>query len=160
MTQSFKIYRIICTLTDKALVSGTDMPCFTRYGRPPHWHERGFWSASGGAFWKTEPAVRKHLQNLCHDWSRKWAPSRYPRYPGQQDTWTVATPGSADWSRLRFLRVEQIYVSNYATTLLSASDFMGVPIPTPDGAERVHTGPLPAASADQKPAPSSSRGDQ
>jgi hypothetical protein len=130
MPKPFRIYRIICTLTDKALVGGSDHATWAGpWNRPDQhaWHERGTWSASGGAFWKGEQAVRRHLQNLCHDWVNRNAPSRWPRYEGQRDYWTEVVPGSADWSRLAHLRVEQIYISNYATTTLLASDFMGIP---------------------------------
>lgn len=132
MSRPFKIYRIVCALTDKALVSGSDQPVWYGgqhpSGRPLPWHCRGSWSSVGGAFWKTENSVRKHLQNLCHDWMRKSRPHAYPRYPNQTVSWTEPTPGGADWSRLRFLRVEQIYISTYATTLLTASDFMGMAV--------------------------------
>lgn len=131
MPKPFKIYRIINTLTDKALVTGSNLPLWYGgvhpHGRALSWHERGTWSSSGGAFWKSEQAVRKHLQNLCHDWATRSALSPWPRYEGQRDYWTVPLPGQADWSRLAHLRVEQIYVSDYATTTLLASDFMGIP---------------------------------
>lgn len=134
MPKPFKIYRIICTLTDKALVTGSNnAPWFGgRHpsGRPLRWHERGSWS-QGGAFWKTENSVRRHLQNLCHDWVQKSALTQYQRYEGERHYWTEAAPGPADWSRLQFLRVEQIYVSNYATTSLLAADFMGIPLGEP-----------------------------
>lgn len=128
MPKPFKMYRIICTLSDKALVTGSNNgPWGGWHHRAREWHERGTWSASGGAFWKSEGAVRKHLQNLCHDWINRHAPARYPRYSGESTWWTEVVPGSADWSRLAVLRVEQIYISNYATTTLLASDFMGIP---------------------------------
>jgi hypothetical protein len=135
VSQSFKLYRIVCTLNGKALISNSDAA--TRpMGHPPYsrlgWHDRGFWSDTG-AFWKREASVRRHLQNLCHDWVRKSAPSRYqdPRFKHvQHDHWTEVVPGPADWSRLQHLRVEQIYVTSHTTTTLSASDFMGIPAPT------------------------------
>src|ERR1700761_2725845 len=122
MPKPFKIYRIICTLTDKALVTGSDHAVWAGRSRPMSWHERGTWS-SGGAFWKSEGSIRRHLQNLCHDWVNRRTPARFPRYEGQCDYWTQVVPGSADWSRLALLRVEQIYVSNHQTTTLFASDF-------------------------------------
>lgn len=128
MPQAFKMYRIICAITDKALVSGSDSahahlagPGFKgRYKGA--WYERGTWARGGGAFWKTEWTVKKHLQNLCHDWDRKWGPSGH-----YSDTWMEAIPGPPDWSRLNDLRVEQIYITDYTTTQLLASDFMGIP---------------------------------
>ncbi len=136
MPRPFKIYRIICTLTDKGLVSGSDWPTRS-HGYHPNlhpgkWHERGSWSATGGTFWKTEAAVRRHLQNLCHDWATRSRPSYYPRWPNERVYWheVISGPpcwGQPDWSRLQFLRVEQIYITNYATTSLLASDFMGIP---------------------------------
>src|SRR5258708_689338 len=108
MPQAFKMYRIVCTITDKALVSGSDCPhghlvdpgFRGRY--KGEWYERGYWSRSDGAFWKTEWTVKKHLQNLCHDWERKSAPSRWPRYEGQHDDWCAVIPDSLDWSRLKY----------------------------------------------------------
>jgi hypothetical protein len=139
---AFKLYRIVCAANGKALVSGSD--CQTRVMDYPSlrllpWYDRGCWSDSG-AFWKREATVRRHLQNLCHDWINKSAPARYPRYPNQRVYWTEALPGPADWSRLALLRVEQIYVTKHTTTTLSASDFMGIPdagaSPSPPQVER------------------------
>ncbi len=133
MPRPFKIYRITCTLTDKSLVSGSSNAVWFGgqhpSGLPLQWHQRGSWSSTGGAFWKTESTVRRHLQNLCHDWVLRTALARWPRYEGQREYWTEPLPGPADWTRLRVLRVEQIYISNYATTLLPAMDFMGIPEP-------------------------------
>lgn len=129
MTHSFKIYRIVCTLSGKALISGSNnAPWFGGLhpsGRQLRWDKRGSWSAVG-AFWKTENSVRKHLRNLCYDWKNCSALSRYPRYEGQREHWTEACAGP-DWSRLQHLRVEQVYVTNHTTTTLLASDFMGIP---------------------------------
>ncbi len=130
---SFKLYRIICTINGKALISGSDNQTRSsdfRRLRPVlgPWYDRGFWSDTG-AFWKREPTVRRHLQQLCHDWVNKSAPARYPRYEGQRDYWVERLPGPADWSRLQYLRVEQIYVTKHTTTTLDASDFMGIPRP-------------------------------
>src|SRR6185312_6328707 len=98
MPKPFKIYRIINALTDKALVSGSDHALWggQRPGRVLQWHERGTWALSGGSFWKTEASVRKHLQNLCHDWVNRNASARWPSYPGQCDWWPEVVPGSAD----------------------------------------------------------------
>lgn len=134
MAGSFKLYRIVCTLTGKALVSGSDEPvwCGGRHpsGRPLAWHNRGSWSQHG-AFWKTENAVRKHLRNLCHDWARRSAPSRYPRYEGERVHWREPITLAPDWSRLKHLRVEQIYVTSHTTTAFDAADFMGIAVEVP-----------------------------
>src|SRR5690242_4315447 len=72
----FTIYRIICTITGKALVSGSDNPHSHRC--PPgfpnqsgQWYERGQWGRSSAQFWRTKDGVKKHLMNLCHDWGRE-----------------------------------------------------------------------------------------
>lgn len=127
MPQPFKMYRIICTLTDKTLVSGSNYPNCAPIGHQRQWWLRGQWSNTAGAFWKSENTVRKHLQNLCHDWMSKSAPSRWPRYANQRDYWMEAIPGAADWSRLAHLRVEQIHVTNHSAVILPAHDFMGIP---------------------------------
>jgi hypothetical protein len=129
MGQAFKIYRIVCTLTGKAFVSGSANACWANHpSRAPHWHERGSWSHTG-AFFKTENTIRRHLLNLCFNWSNR---SNWDAYKAGREkyfrTWTVRpTAVPPDYSRLQYLRVEQIYVSDYATTTLLASDFMGIP---------------------------------
>jgi|SRR6185312_9634399 len=132
MPAAFKIYRIICTITDKALVYGSDYPnsrAAYSYGRgDPVWFERGSWSDKGGTFWKTDGAVKKHLQNLCHDWVSKHAPVQYPRYVGELNFWREMIPGTLDWSRLEHLTVEELLVTNYSMTRLNASNFMGIPM--------------------------------
>lgn len=128
MPAAFKLYRIICTITDKALVYGSDYshhhlagPGFKgRYKGV--WYERGQWSQTGGSFWKTEWTVKRHLQNLCHDWERKWGASGH-----YSDTWMAVIPGSLDWSRLKDLSVEELLVTKYSTIKLAAADFMGIP---------------------------------
>lgn len=122
MPQPFKMYRIVCTVTDKALVYGSNFA--TGCGR--HWYERGHWSHSDGAFWKKEYTVKRHLQNLCHDWCNKSAPSRWPQYEGQHEYWTEIIPWSLDWSRLQYLTVEEFRVTAYSTVKLQAADFMGI----------------------------------
>ena len=121
MPAAFKMYRIVCVLTDKALVSGSDLPHehLTWRRQPPQWHDRGWWSRTGGTFWKGEDTVRRHLQNLCRDWDRVWSPNR-------AITWTQPISGP-DWTRLQHLRVEQFYVTDYSITKIAASDFMGIP---------------------------------
>jgi hypothetical protein len=130
-----KMYRIICTVTGKALVSGSNMPnsrpAYAYGAGEPIWFERGYWSESGGAFWKTEQTVKRHLQYLCHDWMTKSAPMRYPRYEGQMDHWQEVIRGSRDWSRLEHLKVETLLITNYSTIQVSASDFMGIPVGQP-----------------------------
>lgn len=124
MPQAFKMYRIICTINDRALVSGSDCPHhhLGSQWRKPEWFMRGIWAKSSGAFWRGEDTVRKHLQNLCHDWNVE----NYG--PGYRDYRRVMIANSLDWSRLQHLRVEQIYVTDYTTTQLSAADFMGIPV--------------------------------
>jgi hypothetical protein len=133
MPQAFKLYRIVCTITDKALVSGSDCgnsrPAYA-YGRgPSFWYERGHWSAKDGMFWKTETTVRKHLQNLCHDWERKFGPT-WGTCVGNSynDTWMQVVPNSLDWSRLQHLVVEQFHITEYSTIKLAGADFMGINI--------------------------------
>lgn len=125
MPAAFKMYRIICTITDKALVSGSDCPHhhLGSQWRTPQWYMRGTWSKSSGAFWRGQDTVRKHIQNLCHDFDRQWGPSGH-----HNDTWLAPIPNSLDWSRLKDLRVEQIYITDYSTTQILASDFMGVAV--------------------------------
>ena|SRR6185437_13166537 len=122
------MYRIVCTITDKALVSGSDLPHDHRGapGRAAEWHDRGWWSKSSGTFWKGEDSVRRHIRNLCCDWQRRWAPALYPRWANEYQTWTEAAT-APDWSRLQHLRVEQFFVTDYTITKLSAADFMGMP---------------------------------
>lgn len=132
MPQAFKLYRIICTITDKALVSGSDCPHHHLAKVGGHgrykgaWYERGSWSSTGGAFWKTEWTVKKHLQNLCHDWTTKHSPEKYPRYLGETHYWREVIPGPPDWSRLNDLSVEELLITKYSTVRLAASDFMGI----------------------------------
>lgn len=132
MPAAFKLHRIICTLNDMAYVSGSDnqhlyppekYPAWA--GRPQQsWYQRASWSRTDGVLWKTETPVRRHLHNFCHDWQYHWRPSA----PDQEyRSWKTVVPGSADWSRLQFLVVEQILVTNYSTIKLPAHDFMGIP---------------------------------
>jgi len=163
MGRAFKIYRIVCTLTGKALISGSDHPVWYggRHpsGRPLAWHQRGSWS-DVGAFWKTENSVRRHLLNLCHDWINQSAPSRYPRYENQRDYWTSPVPGPADLTRLQFLRVEQIYVTSHTTTTLSASDFMGIPDQSASGGSDAAGSEGEAGAPGRTPSPSLTPKDQ
>lgn len=132
MPQAFKIYRIICTITDKALVSGSDCPHdhLGKPGRPPQWYMRGTWAKTGGGMWRGEDTVRKHLQFLCHDWQRCWGPEKLNwRGHLDRDTWLEPIPNSLDWSRLSSLTVETLHITNYSTVTVSASDFMGVAVP-------------------------------
>ncbi|MCX7320408.1 MAG: hypothetical protein NT113_13275 [Hyphomicrobiales bacterium] len=130
MAAAFKMYRIICTITGKALVSGSNHPnCRPAYafGRgPEYWYERGSWTHRGGMFWKTEGTVRGHIQNLCHDWKCVSTVPIYPRYPGERHYHFQVVRDSLDWTRLEHLSVEQLHVTEYSTVRLAASDFMGV----------------------------------
>ena len=126
--KAFKMYRIVCTITEKALVSRSDMPNW----HPPHqpyapkvWYHRGDWSETAGSFWRGEDTVRRHLRNLCCDWDRQWHPN-WRTMPNREATWL--TPGPPDWSRLKHLRVEQFLVTSHTVTMLDASDFMGIAI--------------------------------
>lgn len=133
MPKPFKIYRIVCLINDKSLIGGTDQPTEERYrywyGRKipigkRKWYERGVWSLRSGAFWKTEAAVKLHLQNLCHDW-------RYKKI-GEKDACgfqrTIVAPikGSLDWTRLQHFAVDKFIVTNYSTERISAPDFIGL----------------------------------
>lgn len=126
MPEPFKMYRIICTITDRALVSGSDHPNWGRNGSPPQWYMRGSWAKSTGAFWKGEWTVKQHLQNLCHDWRSMHRPMSRPRYPGELYHWREPIPGFVDWSRLEHLRVDQFLVTDYSVTKWAASDFIGM----------------------------------
>lgn len=119
---SFRIYQIVCIITDQALVYGSDCPHDHRgqFGRAGEWYMRGHWSDTGGCFWKTENTVRKHLQNLCHDWTSHY--ENFPRYRH----WRQVVPNSLDWSRLEHLRVQQILVTNHSSVTISGADFMGI----------------------------------
>lgn len=120
MPQSFKLYRIICTINDRALVYGSDWP--HGHLRSGQWYDRGQWSLTSGSFWKTEAGVRNHLQNLCHDWRNRRSPD-----PDDYRSWMERTSTAADWTRLDHLRVEQILVTKYSTVQIPAHDFMGIP---------------------------------
>jgi hypothetical protein len=133
MPQAFKLYRIVCTITDKALVSGSNYPnsrpAYSFGHGPEFWYERGHWSASDGAFWKTEGTVRKHIQNLCHDWKVVFG-EKYRLQIGPywySDQWREIIPHSLDWSRLNNLVVEQFHITEYSTVKLAGRDFMGIP---------------------------------
>lgn len=122
---SFKLYRIIRTIDGKALVYGSDCP----HGHRGDWYDRGHWSDTTGTFWKTEGTVKKHLQNLCHDWGNFSKPVPWrERWPGEEMHWRAVLPGTVvQWVRLNFLSVERILVTKYTTASFAASDFMGIP---------------------------------
>ena len=123
--KAFKIYRIVCTITETALVSGSDLPHnhLQRPGRRPQWYDRGQWSHSSGAFWKGEETVRKHIHNLCHDWERRWEKDAFGKW---DRTWCEPIISSPCWERLQHLCVEQFLITDYSVIKLAASDFMGI----------------------------------
>lgn len=114
----FKIYRIICTLTGKALIAGSDSGPWHR-DKSRAWHERGLWG-SRGCFWKTEATIKKHLLNLCDDWwladvrsSSVWCEHR-------------RTTKNPDLSRLEHLKIEVTTITDYSISEIPARDFLGV----------------------------------
>lgn len=139
MAKPITLHRIICTITGKALVAGSNFPHHhlsldqfsDRYNGL--WFERGQWTERGGCFWKNEEPVRAHLQNLCHDWRIKASAFR-PRASATALHWglwpasryTEVIPGSLDWSRLNFLMVELIHVVSRTSKTVIGSDFMGI----------------------------------
>lgn len=116
----FNIYRVICTKTSKALLSGwADCPN-TKY----EWYERGGgcgWGPSG-SFWRTEHGVNKQLYRLCCDWGWNWENGRF-RDPVGPEKVKIAGPY---WDRLLLLNVEKTIISNYSVAEIPASDFMGI----------------------------------
>lgn len=118
----FKIYSIICLINGKRLISGSDLP--HNHLKEPVWYNRGFWGTTYGSLWRTEPAIKKHLRNLCHDWERRWDHSFYPTM--EDYTWTVTVSPAPDWERLETLLVEETTVTQYRVSEIQAKDFMGV----------------------------------
>ena len=117
----FKIYRIICTISGKALISGSDHP--HNHREPPVWHNRGLWGYRAGVFWRTESAVKNHLHQLCHDWERGFGPD----WPSDiYDSWLEHISEKPDWTRLDHLLIEETIVSQYNVSEINAKEFMGV----------------------------------
>lgn len=114
----FKIYRVICTITGRALVSGSELP-----NNEGPWYERGQWTQTG-VFWKTEATIKRHIWKLCHDWRMSFAGGAAWYFDGYK-----RVSEDPDWSRLDHLRVETTTVTDHTTSEVGAKDFMGIQEP-------------------------------
>lgn len=138
MSKPFTLFRIRCTGNQRALVGGSDYPTRDyepQWGRYPNgqskwqWWDRGDWARDGGSFWKTEDTVKKHLRNLCHDWTTEVVRHGPYQIGGKIFEYTRRCPihgTEADWTRLEKLIVERFHITEYTTSLQPARDFMGI----------------------------------
>lgn len=124
----FSIYRIICTITDAALVSGSDWPNYQRqYHNKKTWYHRGSWTRTG-SFWRTEHTIKRHLWALSHDWETM-IERRFYGKDLEHDyvvTWHERITDKPDWTRLDHLIVEETVVQAHTVSEHSGRDFMGI----------------------------------